>query len=212
MQANKIIEQAKKWIGKKEIDGSFKEIIDTYNSYSPLPRGYRVKYSDSWCAVFVSAVAIKCNATSIIFPECSCEQMITLFKKKGWFEENETIIPSIGDIIFYDWQDNGLGDNKGRSDHVGIVEKCENGVITVIEGNKNNAVERRTIKVNGKYIRGYGLPEYEKNIDNEKNLEIAKEVIQGKWGNGLERKNLLLYNGYDYNVIQSIVNLLLRGK
>lgn len=55
----------------------------------------------------------------------------------------------------------GIGDNTGVPDHVGIVEKVSGSTITVIEGNKNNAVERRNIQVNGKFIRGYGVPKYD---------------------------------------------------
>ena len=54
-----VVEQAKKWVGKNEADGSFKEIIDIYNSDTPLARGYKVKYTDEWCAAFVSACAIQ---------------------------------------------------------------------------------------------------------------------------------------------------------
>ena len=57
--ANKVIEQAKAWLGKKESDGTHKAIIDEYNGHKPLAQGYKVKYTDSWCATFVSAVAIK---------------------------------------------------------------------------------------------------------------------------------------------------------
>lgn len=42
------------------------------------------------------------------------------------------------------------------------------------------------------------------------NEEIAKEVIQGKWGNGVDRKNKLTAAGYDYTTIQSIVNKMLK--
>ena len=38
------------------------------------------------------------------------------------------------------------------------------------------------------------------------NETIAEEVIQGKWGNGDDRKNRLIAAGYDYNAIQKIVN------
>ena len=38
------------------------------------------------------------------------------------------------------------------------------------------------------------------------NEEIAKEVLQGKWGNGADRKKKLKAAGYDYNAIQKIVN------
>lgn len=164
--AKTILDIARGWIGRKESNGSHHEIIDIYNNHKPLARGYKVKYTDSWCATFVSACAIKCGYTDIILTECSCNQMINGFKKIGRWCEDDAHVSSPGDIIFYDWQDNGVGDNKGSSDHVGIVEKVEGNTITVIEGNKNDAVARRTIKVNGKYIRGYGLPKYDTNATN----------------------------------------------
>ena len=164
--ANTILTIARGYLGCKESNGSHRQIIDLYNSHKPLSRGYKVKYTDSWCATFVSACAIKANYTDIIPTECSCNQMINGFKKIGRWCEDDAHVPSPGDIIFYDWQDNGVGDNKGSSDHVGIVEKVEGNTITVIEGNKNDAVARRTIKVNGKYIRGYGLPKYDTNATN----------------------------------------------
>lgn len=157
----KIIAQAQEWIGLNEADGSHKKIIDIYNSYTPRARGYKVQYTDAWCATFVSAVAIACNATDIIPTECSCNQMIALFKKLGIWVESDAHKPKPGDIIFYDWQDSGSGDNKGSSDHVGFVEAVVGDSVTVAEGNFKNAVGRRLIKVNGKYIRGYGVPEYD---------------------------------------------------
>lgn len=159
--ASNVVEQAKAWIGKKESDGSHKEIIDVYNSHNPRARGYKVKYTDSWCATFVSAVAIKLGYTDIIPTECSCQKMITLFKNRGSWIENENRRPNPGEILFYDWDDNGSGDNKGNSDHVGIVEKVSGNTITVIEGNYKNAVKRRRMAVNGRYIRGYGVPKYD---------------------------------------------------
>lgn len=213
--ASKVVGQAQAWIGKKESDGSHKEIIDVYNSHKPLARGYAVKYTDAWCSTFVSAVAIKLGYTDIIPTECGCEKHIQLFKNIGAWEENENRVPNAGDIIFYDWEDNGAGDNKGNSDHVGIVEKVEGDIITVIEGNINNAVGRRTLKVNGRYIRGYGVPKYDKETipTNKKSIdEIANEVIAGKWGNGAERKANLEKAGHNYNEVQSKVNEKLLGK
>lgn len=158
--AKNIIAQAKAWLGCKESDGSHKKIIDTYNNHKPLARGYKVKYTDAWCATSVSACAIKCGYTDIIPTECGCDEMIKLFKKLNSWVENDSYIPKPGDIIFYDWHDNGIGDNIGAADHVGIVENVINNVIVVIEGNKNNAVERREIQINGRYIRGFGVPKY----------------------------------------------------
>ena len=178
-----------------------------------------MKYTDAWCATFVSAVSIKCGLTDILPTECSCGEMIALFKKLGEWIENDAHVPKPGDIIFYDWQDSGSGDNTGWPDHVGIVEAVSGSTITVIEGNKSDAVGRRTLQVGGKYIRGYGVPKYAegsgstpapepaltKTVD-----ELAKEVIDGKWGNGTERKNRLTAAGHDYAAVQAKVNALLK--
>lgn len=155
-----VVNIAQSYIGCKESDGSHKKIIDLYNSHKPLARGYAVKYTDAWCSTFASACAIKAGLTDIIPTECGCEKHIELFKKIGSWQENDAYTPKPGDYIFYDWDDNGSGDCTGAADHVGIVEKVSGSTITVIEGNNNNAVGRRTIQVNGRYIRGYGVPKY----------------------------------------------------
>ena len=183
--ASKVVEQAKAWLGKKESDGTHKEIIDVYNSHKPLARGYKMKYTDAWCSCFVSAVAIKLGYTDIIPTEVGCGKHIDLFKKINCWVEDENRVPKAGDIIFYDWDDSGIGDNKGNSDHVGIVEKVEGSTITVIEGNISNSVGRRKIAVNGKYIRGYGVPKYDvetvENIvnNNTNQSDIIYKVVNG---------------------------------
>ena len=184
--ASEVVKQAQKWLGKKESDGSFKEIIDVYNSHTPRARGYKVKYTDEWCSTFVSAVAIKLGYTDIIPTECGCEKHVQLFKKLGSWQENESVTPKAGWVIFYDWDDSGSGDDKGNADHVGIVEKVSGNTITVIEGNYSCAVKRRTLKVNGKYIRGYGVPKYD---------EEKKETTNTKYtaGQKVELNNAPLY-------------------
>ena len=156
-----IVKQAQAWIGLKESNGSHKKIIDIYNTLDPLPVGYKLKYTDAWCAGTVSALAVVCKATDIIPTECSCPRMITKAHKMGIWVESDARTPKAGDIVMYDWDDTGSGDNKGSADHVGIVEKISGKTITVIEGNYSNSVKRRTLKVNGKYIRGYIVPKYD---------------------------------------------------
>jgi hypothetical protein len=179
--ANDVVKQAIAWLGYSESNYYYKKIIDIYNLHKPLPRGYAVKYSDEWCATFVSAVAIMTGATNIIPVECSCNYMIAGFKSLCRWIENDAYTPKAGDIIFYDWQDSGKGDNTGSSDHVGIVERVCGGYITVIEGNKNEVVARRVIKINSKFIRGFGVPDYKKE-DVKTKIEINyygnKEMIK----------------------------------
>lgn len=143
--------------------------------------------------------------------------MIALFQKLGEWIENDAYVPSPGDVIFYDWQDYGNGDNTGWPDHVGIVETVSGSTITVIEGNKSNAVGRRTLQVNGKYIRGYGVPKYSSGSSDSAPVtptktvdELAQEVLDGKWGNGTDRKERLTAAGYDYSAVQAKVNALVK--
>lgn len=156
----KVASTAIKYLGYKESNGSHKKIIDIYNNHKPLAQNYRVKYTDAWCATYTSAISILCGLTDIMPTECSCPRMIELYKKLGRWKEADGYKPSVGDIVMYDWQDNGKGDNTGTADHVGIVTKVSGDTITVIEGNMDNAVGYRTLKVNGRYIRGYCLPDY----------------------------------------------------
>lgn len=156
----KVVSVMQGFIGCKVSNGTHKKIIDLYNAHKPLARGYTVKYTDAWCATTVSVASIQAGLTDIIPTECGCGQMIELFKKLGSWQESDYYRPLPGDIIFYDWQDTGSGDNKGWPDHVGIVEKVAGNIITAIEGNNSNSVARRNIAINGRYIRGYGVPKY----------------------------------------------------
>ena len=178
--ASKIVAQARSWLGCKESDGSHKKIIDTYNGHKPLARSYAVKYTDAWCATFVSAVAIVCGYTDIIPTECGCGQMLELFKKKGCWQENDDYAPSPGDIIFYDWDDSGKGDNTGWPDHVGIVEKVSGRTITVIEGNYSDSVKRRYISFDAKLIRGYGVPKYDAEAGSAQEPAVSKKTVSVK--------------------------------
>lgn len=156
----KVVDTAKAWLGCRESDGSHRKIIDLYNKHKPLARGYAVRYTDAWCATFVSAVAIKLGLTGIMPTECGCGEMIRLYAKIGRWMEQDNYVPEPGDIIMYDWDDTGKGDCTGEPEHVGIVVSVSNGEIKVIEGNKNDAVAYRTLAVNGRHIRGYCLPDY----------------------------------------------------
>lgn len=181
---NKIVTIAVSYIGCKESNGSHKKIIDLYNNHKPLAVGYKVTYTDPWCATFASAVAIKAGLTNIIPTECSCERQIKLFKShaKSKWEENGYYVPQPGDFIFYNWDDSTQA-NDGSADHVGIVEKVSGNTMTIIEGNYSHAVGRRTITVGNGYIRGYGLPAYDNiatSVVTTNNTDIVHTVVKGE--------------------------------
>lgn len=214
--ANDVLNIARGWIGYSEANGKVKEIMDVYNSHTPLARGYKIKSTDEWCDCFVSACAIKAGAVDLIGTEVSCEKHIDIFKKKGIWIEDGSQKPKVGDIIFFNWDDS-TQPNDGQADHIGYVEQVNGNTIICIEGNKNEKVDRRTINVGWGYIRGFARPKYsgegsasttikKKTID-----QIAKEVIQGAWGTGMARKSALTKAGYDYEAVQARVNELLKN-
>lgn len=153
------------WVGAKKGGSTHKAIIDLYNSQSKLPAGVKMTYSAAWCAATVSAVAVKLGMSADEFPtECSCSRMIALFQKIGRWQEADDYVPQIGDLIMYDWDD-GKGtykttDNTGAPEHVGMVTKTGTKSFTVTEGNMSSAVGTREMEVNGRYIRGFCLPDY----------------------------------------------------
>lgn len=208
--ADALISVLESWIGYSEYNGKHKTIIDIYNNHKPLALGYKVKYTDSWCDVTVSAGAIKSNNVDIIGTECGCERHIAIFKEKGIWIEDGTITPKRGDIILYNWDDS-VQPNDGFSDHIGVVVSVSGNQIKVIEGNKGNAVSYRYITVGNGNIRGYARPKYTGSSTSTPSTgksveEVAREVLAGKWGNGDDRKNRLTAAGYDYNAVQAKVN------
>lgn len=215
-----VLNLLRSWLGKNEADGSYREIIDIYNSFNgKLPRGIKMSYSWAWCACTWSALAIKLGLTNIMPIEISCGFLINEAKKMGCWQENDAFIPRPGDAILYDWNDSGIGDNKAWPDHVGTVNYVneKSGYMEVIEGNCSDAVKKRTVSINGRFIRGFITPNYpDQEVDSPliggKSVdEVAHEVIVGKWGSGEERKRLLTQQGYDYTAVQKRVNDILNG-
>lgn len=151
------------WLGWSEANGKFKAIIDLYNRQNPIPAGYRMKYTDEWCAATVTAAGMQAGLEDIIFGECSCSRMVELYRKVGRWMEDDAYTPQIGDIVMYRWDDGAdyaATDNTSSPNHVGMVAEVNGRVLTIIEGNKGQKVATRSLFVNGRYIRGYCLPDY----------------------------------------------------
>ncbi|MGH1818000.1 CHAP domain-containing protein [Enterococcus casseliflavus] len=217
VSANTILTEARKYLGTVMGTTSHKNIVDKYNATKPLPVGYQVKYTDDWCDTFVSFIGIKTGATDLIGRECGVQRHIDFFKSKGIWIEDGKIIPKAGDIVCFNWDDS-TQPNDGWADHIGIVESVNNRVITTIEGNYGGMVKRRTIPVGWRYIRGFARPKYKSSSkpstpSNGKLSvdDVAKEVINGKWGTGNNRVENLKRAGYNPNEIQATVNSILKG-
>ena len=152
---SKYVSTALTYLGAAEGSALHKEIIDIYNTQNPVPAGYKMTYTDPWCAAFATAMAVKANVIRMIPGECSCTRQIALWKQLGYYVAGRSYTPSVGDLVYYSWTKNA-----SSPDHVGIVTKVTSTTLIVIEGNKSNAVSERVIndyKHYG-YIIGYGKP------------------------------------------------------
>lgn len=206
---NNFINITKQFIGARQWGAQHRQIIDGYNRISPLPRGYRVKYTDNWCATFVSYVMYKAGYKGPF--ECSANRLREAMKKAGYQISG---IGQSGDIIFYDWNADGW------SDHVGIIISYDNGIYKVIEGNHMHAVGYRNISKNSDDIQGiFRLPDDEKKTVKKTETKtetktekkritkkLIADVIAGKYGNGKSRVEALRKAGYDPDKVQKAVN------
>lgn len=228
----KVVSTAEAWLGTREYSDRHYEMLDIYNAQSPLPRGTRMQATWPWCAAFVSTVSLQCGLRDIMPTECGCPGMVRLYQELGRWVEDDAYVPSPGDVIFYAGQDSSVGDNAGQPDHVGIVAACNGQTMTIVEGNCDNAVKTRSLAVNARFIRGYGIPDFASKADGAEPqpeptpqpepekpakesavdpfiTKTAREVIAGKWGNGQARKDALA--AWFTKAVQDEVNRILGG-
>lgn len=174
---NKIIKIAKNEVGYREYS----------NNHTKYGEWFGVQ--DEWCAIFVSWLANQVGILDKLIPkQAYVPSMVSWYKNKSLFKARG-YYPTTGDIIFFDYNLNGT------SDHVGIVEKCENGNIYTIEGNKSQMVKRCVYNVNNAYIYGFGLvqyPEEEKETTTVSQGLVAgvQEYLNKKYGFGLAVDNI----------------------
>lgn len=186
-------------------------LMDYYNNncypYVNPKRKYKIQRSDNWCAMFTTVIAHRCGIDSTRFPyEVSVFFQMERAKQMGLFYTDRSLIQP-NDLIIYDW------DSNGTMDHVGIVVSSGSESIRVIEGNKNDSVGYRIVSLHSTAVVGFIRTNYSTAQnpgtvqgepptlnENERIGKLAKETIQGRYGNGNERKQAL---GADYERVQA---------
>ena len=115
-----------------------------------------------WCACFVSWCADQCGYidTGVVPKYAGCVNGVQWFKDRGqWIDGSAEPVP--GMIIFFDWDNKGSsGPQDGQSDHTGIVQKVENGIVYTIEGNSGDSCRVNQYPVGYYEILGYGVVAY----------------------------------------------------
>lgn len=107
-----------------------------------------------WCACFVSWCADQCGyLDSGAYPKFSgCVFGMQWFQQRGLWLDSSTE-PTPGMLIFFDW-----ATRDGVPDHVGIVEKVENGMVYTVEGNSRDMCRQKQYSLGSSVILGYGMP------------------------------------------------------
>lgn len=180
----KIVQTAENWYGISEGTREHSNLVGMYNRISPLPRGYKLKLTDSWCAAYVSVVMLQCGYD---FPfECGVFEMWKKLREQGCQVIGRVPIP--GELIFF------------TSSHVGIVRDWVplDYMVPTIEGNSGDMVAHRKHQLYHQSILGYMSP------FRYTNTEIKEQLNAGIWGGGNFATNALLYSGYD---IKEVLNV-----
>ena len=160
-QRDRVLRAAANLVGVRSGSAAHHQLVKDYNSINPLPVGYAVKNSDDWCDVFVTTVFQREGLSHLIGRECGVERHIQIFKRLGIWNEDGASTPKAGDIITFNW-DQDSQQNNGFADHIGIVERVENGLIHTIEGNSGvvGTVKRNVYHIGHGNIRGFATPRY----------------------------------------------------
>ena len=220
---DKILELAASQIGYKEGDGNRTKYA-SYFDKDAWQWFNTKKQGAEWCAIFICWLFCQVMGPEPArkflgcpTPKNNCAAGVKYFWSylcdKGYKVDKKSGQP--GDIIF-------LNGNK----HVGIIYKVENGKYITIEGNKSNKVAQGSYGTGSSTVYGICRPAYPAEVSapapapqipnnsgyTDKEIQVAKDVIKGKYGNGQTRKNNLIRAGYDYNRIQGLVNKILRGE
>lgn len=193
-----IIDVAKSYIGIREGSKQHKALVKKYNAIKPLPRGYKLKESDPWCAAFAS-VCLTAAGLPADLAEISVQKMHNKFKIAGRL----TKTPRLGYLVFYQW-------DTGPLDHVGIITAIDGNYLEVTEGNFHDAVGVRRVSKSSRWITDYGITQ-EINTDRPASPvpQVVLDTIRGKYGNGAERIKNLTAAGYAADEVQEAVNLYL---
>lgn len=104
-----------------------------------------------WCASFAMTLMKEHGLvdTSDLSNPNYCPTIKNWASNKGIYGHNGQYSPKPGDAVTFDW------DKDGTVDHIGLVERVENGRVYTIEGNSSNRVSQKSYALGSGVIDGY---------------------------------------------------------
>lgn len=182
----KIVEIANTYVGTKEGTARHHALIEEYNTLLAGKVGYRMSYTDPWCAAYASLCAAKAGDNLPL--AVNVEVMVQAAKMAGTW----TNVPAPGYYIVYDWDGNHTGD------HVGIVTSVDRWSVESVEGNRSDSVKQVRNSIDSPYIMGYIRPA---DVPAGKDIEIPAtlpQIKQGDKGDAVKAlQTILRLRGYD---------------
>ena len=156
-----IVNTAIRYNGMPFKGGSHRTLIDEFNKHKP--DGWAMTYTANFCAACASAIAYLCGVGDAYPCSANVGTIVAKAQKMGIWVENDAYVPTAGDWIIYAWNDSGRGDNTTGASHVGIVVSAGGGYINVFEFNihNNHSTGYRKIPINGRFIRGFVVPNFQ---------------------------------------------------
>lgn len=169
-------------------------IINIYNAHRV--ESYKMALTDPWCHATISAAAAVAGCLDIIPNTAYCPTGVNYFKARGqWHPRSSGYSVQAGDIIYYDWDGDGL------SDHVGCVIAVNGQVLTAREGNKSNAMGDRGINRYDGCIMGFGHPAWDDSISSGSGATSNGVLRRGSSGAAVKTmQTMLIKVGYSCGV------------
>ncbi len=143
-----------------ELPVTLADIMQNVIDDTPIPDGCGILHHGEGVDLLPANIELSGIDSGVIPKFAGCVNGVQWFKDRGQWQDG-SFEPSAGQIIFFDWDNKGSsGPQDGQSDHVGIVEKCENGIVYTIEGNSGDSCRQNQYPVGHYEILGYGVPSY----------------------------------------------------
>ena len=135
-----------KELGRNEAKGQDDKYILWYNAEN----GTKFATTVAWCAISASWANSRGGIDKLKYPNfASCRASLKVFEKSGLVRNPKTYEPKSGDLIYFDWNQDGI------AEHVGIVFSYDGKNVETIEGNSSDSVRHKKYLANSKYIFKY---------------------------------------------------------